>query len=195
MTLRRLALVWVTVATLTTGMARSADAATIGFEALDLVDLVAGEDLWEYRYFVSDFTFQADQGFSIYFDTGLYRDLQDPPPLVNDAWDVISIQPEAALPDPGFYDALALQDGASPATPFVLGFTWLGGAMAPGSQRWTVNQFDASGNLVGFLDEGQTIPRTDPAPVPEPSTLLLMSGGAGCLAWIRRRRNSAGRRS
>jgi hypothetical protein len=183
MTLRRLVVVLVTAAALTMLTAPPAHATIIEFEALDVIDLIAGEDLWEYRYFVSDFSFQIGQGFSVYFDTALYRHLQDPLPRVNSDWDVLPIQPDPVLPDGGWYDAAALVDGASLANAFVVGFTWLGGAAPPGSQRFTVNQFDAAGNLIGYLDQGQTIPRT----VPEPSTLLLMSIGALGIAWHRRR--------
>jgi hypothetical protein len=155
----------------------------IEFVATDLADVVPGEDLWQYEYFVSGWLFQPNQGFSVYFDQGLYTNLQSPPSFVNADWDPISIQPDPVLTSDGFYDALALVPNASLASAFMLNFAWLGGpAATPGSQAFTLNEFDAAGNL-SFLFAGQTIPR---AAVPEPSTLLLMSSVAA-LALLRRR--------
>ena len=159
-----------------------AEATIIEFEATDLLDFVAGDDLWMYRYFVSDFVFDADQGFSISFDTALYRNLQDPLPSVGADWDLLAIQPSQALPSAGLYDALALVKDASLKHPFSLSFTWLGGpGSAPGSQTFTVNQFDEKGNIK-ILERGQT------SQVPEPSTLLLV--GSGLALALRRRRGA-----
>ena len=46
----------------------SASAAKITYEVTDLSDIIAGEDLWKYTYTVSDYVFNADNGFSIFFD-------------------------------------------------------------------------------------------------------------------------------
>jgi hypothetical protein len=172
------------------GFARPAQGAVIGYEAIDLTDLLPGEDLWQYRYFVDEATFAANQGFSVYFDVGLYSSLQSA--LVSPDWDVLTVQPDSALPDGGLYDALALVPDASIADPFVVSFVWLGGAGAPGPQRWTLNQWDDAGiGFVGYLGAGQTAAFTEPAPVPEPSTLLLVStASAGLMLKMRRRRQS-----
>jgi hypothetical protein len=157
-----------------------AEATIIEFEATDLSDFVVGEDLWLYHYFVSEFVFDVDQGFSISFDTALYRNLQDPPPSVGTDWDLLAIQPSLELPSPGLYDALALVKSASLTQPFSLSFTWLGApGSAPGSQTFTVNEFDDKGNI-SILDVGKT------SPVPEPSTLILV--GSGLALALRRRR-------
>jgi hypothetical protein len=169
----------------TLGFARSAQATVISFEATDLIDQIAGEDLWLYRYLVSDRDFLAFQGFSTYFDPAFY-DLesdQNPNPQVNADWDVLILDTDLGLPDGGIYDALALTDHASLADPFVVTFVWLGTG-APGSQPFTINQFDAEGNI-SFIEEGQTTPAR---PVPEPSTLLLISTAAAALGARRRRR-------
>jgi hypothetical protein len=164
------------------GFARPAQATVISFEATNLLDQVAGEDLWLYRYFVSGRTFKEDQGFSVYFDTTLY-DLesdQNPDPQVNRDWNVLILDTDLGLPDGGIYDALALVDNASLKYPFAVTFVWLGTG-APGSQPFTINQFDADSNI-SFLEEGRT------TPVPEPSTLLLISTAVAVLGARRRRR-------
>jgi hypothetical protein len=186
--MKRVACVLVAISLL--GLARPAQGAIIGYEAIDLTDLLPGEDLWQYRYFAGDATFAANQGFSVYFDVGSYASLQSAP--VNPDWDVLTVQPDSALPDGGLYDALALVPDASIADPFVVTFVWLGGAGAPGAQQWTLNQWDDAGiDFVGYLGAGQTTPFTEPAPVPEPSTFLLVStAGAGLMLRMRRRRQS-----
>ena len=55
----------------------AADATTIHFQATDLTDTGLG-DLWRYDYFVSDHTFNADDGFAVYFGPAFYSDLHDP---------------------------------------------------------------------------------------------------------------------
>jgi hypothetical protein len=157
----------------------------IQYQATDLSDLIEGEDLWQYEYFLSNFTFEANQGFSVYFDAATYSSLQSPPPAVNAAWDILTFQPDAALPSDGLYDALALTPNASLSDPFVLTFVWLGAAgTAPGTQPFTVNQFDELGGI-SFLESGQTSTGA-PGQVPEPATLLLLATGS-CFAFLRKR--------
>lgn len=171
------------VAALAFGAPRPLQAATIQFQTTDLADVVAGDDLWQYQYLISDFTFGADQGFSIYFDTTLFSNLQDPPPAVGSDWDLISVQPDLQLPSDGFFDGLALMNGASLTLPFSLTFNWLGGSGSqPGSQFFEIYQLDQSGAL-SVLESGQTTSR-----VPEPSTLALL--GMGLAAAVLRRRRS-----
>jgi hypothetical protein len=174
------------VAVCSAAAAPRAEATIIEFRAVNLDDLVAGEDLWTYDYFVSDFTFAVDQGFSTYFDPLLYANLQAAPRSGSD-WDPIAIQPDTALPSFGFFDALALADGASLTDPFSITFTWLGGAgSAPGSQEFTVNQYDAAGNIA-FLETGQTVSQGS-AGVPEPATGLVFALGAALAYRARRKR-------
>ena len=180
--LKRLVAVSVLAAPLLLASPGRADAALIEFTAVDLADVVPGEDLWMYEYLVSGFTFGVNQGFSVYFDPNLYANLQNPPPVISAEWDAITIQPDLLLSSDGIYDVLALVAGASLAQPFSLTFAWMGGpASAPGSQAFTINEFDPFGNIT-ILQSGLT----RPVAVPEPATLTLVAS-ALLLAVCRRR--------
>ncbi|MFH1673379.1 MAG: PEP-CTERM sorting domain-containing protein [Pseudomonadota bacterium] len=145
------------------------------YEATNLADTTPGEDLWQYEYAVSDYSFDVDYGLTIYFDYSLYSNLVDPPPYVNDDWDPIVWQPDNGIPDDGAYDALALESGASLADPFAVSFVWLGSGV-PGSQFFEV--YDPYFN---------TIESGDTAPVPEPATILLVGSGLLGLAGLGKR--------
>lgn len=147
----------------------------ISYKAVNLADTTPGEDLWQYSYTVGDYSFDMDYGFTIYFDYFLYSNLEDPAPYVNDDWDPIVWQPDTAIPDDGAYDALALENAASLADPFVVSFVWLGSEV-PGSQFFEV--YDPDFNIIR---SGET------APVPEPATLLLVGSGLLGLAGLRKR--------
>ena len=154
-----------------------AQAVTILFEATDLGDTTPGDDLWQYTYLVSDFSFPADFGFSVFFDPILYTGLEDPPPFVNADWDIIALQPDPFLPDDGLYDALALVNNASLANPFTVSFVWLGGiGTTPGAQPFAI-----------FDESFQTVAAGTTAPVPEPGTLVLLGTGLASLIAIRKR--------
>jgi hypothetical protein len=144
-----------------------AGAATIIFTATDLVDSMPGQDLWEYSYRVSDLALAANQGFAIRFDQTLYLDLQSPPPWVNGAWNVMTLQPDLGLNADGLYDALALQGNPSLANSFSINFVWLGSG-TPGAQPYEIYDTDFA-----TLARGETV-------APPPAALP-----AGCVAWWR----------
>lgn len=161
----------------TVGLYPAFSATIIQYEVTDLGDTVPTQDRWEYRYFVSGFTFAANQGFTIWFDENLFTKLETPLPP-SPQWDVLVLQPDLALPDRGAFDALALVSSASLAQPFAVDFVSLAGT--PGSQLFDINEFDSQGNLIRVIESGVTVPRQSGA-VPEPGTLGLVVGAAALL--------------
>lgn len=164
--------------TLSFCLAGLSNATEISSSATDLTDINIGEDLWEYSFIVSDNSFDADTGFTIYFDLGLYALLDPFPVAPNSGWDIITWDPDPSIPDDGAYDAYALIDNASLDDAFVLSFAWLGGIDGPGSQTQYFEVYDAMTWTVIEVNN------TSPAPVPEPSTLFLF--GVGFFGFIGR---------
>ncbi len=145
-----------------------ANAINIVYEATDLADTSVGQDLWKYTYTVSDYSFIANNGFSIFFDHQLYSNLEDPAPLVNADWNILVLQPDDLLPDDGKYDALSLTNGASLVDQFVVSYLWSGNG-TPGAQSYEI--YDNSFNVVasGITQSTQ--------PVPEPATIIMLTIG------------------
>ncbi len=82
-------------------------AITITYSTNDLPD-VNQEDLWQYDYVVSGYSFNEFEGFTIFFDSNLYNFIT---PLNAGAdWDIFDTQPNADLSLEGIYDAMALVD-------------------------------------------------------------------------------------
>jgi hypothetical protein len=155
----------------------------IRYEASNLSDTTPGEDLWRYTYTVTGFTFQTNQGFSIFFDHGLYADLENPPPVVNADWSVITVQPDILLRQPGFYDGQALRSDPSVTDRFTTSFVWLGEG-EPGSQPFVLYNSDFSDRFSGIT-------------VPEPDVVWLMALSFASFALAKRqmRRARHGQRS
>lgn len=130
--------------------------------------LIAG-DTWEYNYTVSnDMALTVDE-FSIYFDVVRYADL-----VVTGApadWDALVVQPDPALPDDGFYDALALGSGVATgesAGGFAVQFRYVA-AGEPGEQAFDV--LDPATFEVLF--SGRTV-AGGAVPIDAPATALLV---------------------
>lgn len=155
----------------------------VSAEFLDLTDPAPGEDRWRVSYRLSGEAFLTDEGFTIYFDHALYRDLTGPFPPLNSGWDLLLLQPDLNLPDDGFLDGLATADGPSLSDPFVVEFTLLGGGV-PQAQA-----FETYSLAAGFTVTGSGT--SDPTIIPEPAGgVWLLAPTALGLAWLLR----AGRR-
>jgi hypothetical protein len=178
-------LVATAVVVIALGLQPAAAVTTITFQTFDLPDTPAG-DLRQYVYQVLGVPFSPDEGFTIFFDETLYSDLANPtgPP----GWDPQVVQPDLALPDAGFFDALALVN-APASGPFSVDFVWLG-AGQPGSQPFDVFGVNPLTGLVTLLESGVTVPLQEPPPteIPEPTTMLLLVTGVFGLAVVRRLR-------
>jgi len=162
----------------------TATATVIKYEAIDLPDVNSGEDLWQYRYQVSQFNFPQEWGFDIFFDLAdsyLAGDLLEPllPPTPD--WDVLPIQPDPGLPDNGRYDAMAVVDNPSLNGCFTQTFIWHGQG-PPGAQRFEVfNAFQVQAL-------GTTTPANFTCPAvaaPEPGVFWLLGMGLLGLVWSR----------
>lgn len=149
-------------------------------QAIDLPDVVPGSYLRSYRYFVSERSSTADQGFTVFFDFNRFASLKSPPPAVNPDWNASVLQPDHMLPADGIYDTRALVNGASLQDPCVVNFVFLGPGV-PGSQPSTVNKFDANGALVEIEEVGET------TTIPEPGTLVPLITGLGIACAAKRR--------
>ena len=138
-----------------------------------LTDLGGNRFEYEYRVENDSLAFAIEE-FTIFFDLGLYENLAVSSSPAD--WDSIVIEPDPLLPDDGFFDALALSSGILPGDTqdgFSVSFDWLGVGAPTDGQYFEV--IDPTSFAV--LDQGTTILATSPSPVPEPSTLLLFTGG------------------
>ncbi len=145
--------------------------ASLMFQAVDLADVVVGQDLWEYDYALSGTGLLSGQGLTIFFDYQNYKLLQNPPPPVA-GWDLLSVQPDTLLTSAGFFDALSSNNVANlSGVNFSIKFVWMGTG-TPGAQPF---YFYDSTNIGTPIFSGQT------SSVPEPSVVLL--GLCGLAAW------------
>ena len=155
---------------------------TIRYETNNLADVVLGEDLWEYSFFLSGFNFQTNQGFSVFLDHTRYAKLAHPnQSSLDPLWDLLVVQPDLSLAADGFLDALAKGNSPSLAIPFRLQFVWLGGTEIPGDVPFYT--YDLNGPNFQILAGGMT------SLAPEPQVWAFL--GLGGLAWLVRRKRTS----
>ncbi len=166
MSLRLIALTAVLLA------AGSANAASLSYTATNL-----GGSNWRYDYDVrNDSLAGTIAEFTIYFAIGQYANLAVAGAPAG--WDPLVVQPDAGIPDRGFYDALALTSGIAPGghlAGFAVTFDYLGTG-APGAQPFDI----VDPVTFEVLSSGTT------TAVPVPGAAWLIS--AAVLAGARRAR-------
>lgn len=137
---------------------------------------------WQAEYTISnDALVSPIDQFTIWFDLGFYENVSVVSTPTD--WDPLVIQPDASIPDDGFYDVLALGAGISSGdllAGFTVSFDWLGGA-TPMSQLFEI--IDPS--TFTAIDSGQT--SLVVASVSEPSIIALLALGLVGLVFCRRK--------
>jgi len=153
---------------------QAAQAAELSYSLTDL-----GGNQWRY-----DYALALDAADPAFDELTVYFDLPDTAAITAFSapaeWDVLAVQPDPALPDAGYFDALHLSGaiaGAGTYSGFSVSFTALSGAL-PATQRFELLQSDS----LQVVWSGQTV-----AAVPEPEGYALFVSGLGLLALQRRR--------
>ena len=149
-----------------------------------------------YQFFVSGFVFRANQpcannpalqcseALDIQFDPTMFGQLSNG--VAPAGFDLLLFQPNNPPQAPGDYSALALVDQPSLAGQFSVDFTFIGQG-TPGSQAFSIDEFDSNGGFQGVVATGETDPLASGAP--EPSSISLIAAGlmaGGVLMAIRR---------
>jgi hypothetical protein len=148
-------------------------AASVSYQATNLTDLVAGQDLWQLEYTVTG-PFGKDESIDLLFNPDQYTSIQLSGIAPADSLDPLSSQPDPQLLTDGqlLLTSLAERPLAFKAKVAVR-FVWLGQA-DPGSQpfQWLDNSFNP-------IASGQT---SLTSPVPESASLPLALTGFS-LVW------------
>lgn len=146
----------------------------IVYEAHDVQDQVAGQDLWRYDYLVSGYAFDPDQSFfTILFPIDLYEDVQagvSPPGWIAETF------PADAIFQATIFQAFGDSDETSQLL-FSASFGWFDPS-APGAQLYRLYNYDSVNDEYRYT-EG----RTTLATVPEPETLWLLFTSLVMLAF------------
>ena len=166
-------------------------ATSIQYEAIHLASSPPGENLWQYRYYVSGFTEGTEWGFDIFFPLSLgyqFDDLQNPT-APNPGWDAVNylVQADPNIPQDGFFEAVALVDMPSTLGIFGITFNWRNADVpGPGSQVFHI--IDPSLAVTEF---GNTTPYSA-SNVPLPAAGWLVAGTFPVLVrFVSRKRSSS----
>jgi hypothetical protein len=124
-----------------------------------------------YQYFVSGFDFLANEELDIQFgqpgSNNVFGQLSNGKAPAG--FNLLLFQPNNPPQAPGDYSALAVVGHPSLAGTFSVDFT-LTGTGVPGSQSFSISQFDSNGNFVSLAASGTT--QLLGSGVPEPASFL-----------------------
>jgi len=150
-------------------------------------DAPAGSTMVQFTYYLSNFTFQANQELDIEFDPTLYGTMSNG--QAPDGFALNLFQPDNPPGATGDFSALATVDMPTVAGAFTADVVFFGPGQ-PGPQPFSVNQFDDQGNFVTTITSGFATPAENTA-VPEPGSSWLSGVGLimGAGWWIIRRRS------
>lgn len=130
-----------------------------------------GAVIERYTYYANDITFLANQELDIEFSAGLYGVISNG--QITPGFDLTLFQPNNPPGAPGLFSAFALQDVGPAEGPWSVEFTFLGPSR-PGSQTFSINQFDGNGQFITTLETGSTVPAGSASDAPEPGTFGFM---------------------
>lgn len=157
-----------------------------------------------YQFFLSGFVFRANEpcannpaltcsdALDIQFDPTMFGQLSNG--VAPAGFDLLLFQPNNPPQAPGDYSALALVDHPSLLGQFSVDFTFIGKG-TPGSQAFSIDQFDSNGGFQGVVATGTTAPLA--SDTPEPYSVSLIAAGlmaGGILLALRRAVESARKR-
>jgi len=141
-------------------MPSAAPASVIRYEVTNL-----SGNTWQYDYSVENDSLGGPlEELTVFFELGLYESLSVA--ATPQGWDGLVVQPDAQIPDDGFFDALALAGGIAAGGGlggFSVRFDWLGSG-TPGPQLFDI----VDPQSLDVLESGRTVP------VPEPAALALL---------------------
>ena len=183
----------------------SALASPIFYEATDLSDDVAGQDLWQYEYHVANTTGLSLEFFEINFDAALYDfrlintpfgDEVDPSDYSSPiGWESLALPSDpffgadgALLINLDFFAAIDAISPVNAVSSFFITFIW-NGVGTPGSQSFSY--FEAGSFSPSGSSFTQSLPVVNPPPNPvsAPTSLAIALMGLGFVALRRQRQN------
>ena len=103
-----------------------------------------GSSSYRFTYFLSNFTFQANQELAIQFDPTLFATLSNP--VAPAGFSVVLLQPNNPPGATGYFSARALVSNPSLLGQFSVDFLYLGSGY-PAAQPFIVNQLDQNGDI------------------------------------------------
>ncbi len=142
-----------------------------------------------YTYFISGITLQANQDLELDFPPSLFASLWNG--VAGNGFELLLLQPNNPPGTSGIYDVLALANNTDFTGSFSVDSAYTGPGQ-PGSQPYSINQFDAGGKFISEITSGMTEPAnqvTSPEPASFPVIVigLLVMGLA-----LRSKRRSSG---